>query len=153
MNRDGFIVFICLLAMLGFYMFHLGTQPPSKKDTQSLKDSIISKHRPRVIYFFSDTCGVCIRYRPVLERAIEIYGNSIDFQPVNITIVFNDPDTLNMINTFHIVGVPTTIIFDSNGEQVFAQSGFIDEITLNNVLRSIYLPTLNEPDKVSVKKL
>jgi thioredoxin-like negative regulator of GroEL len=147
MNRDNLIIIGCLLALVGIYMYFNGTSssPGGEKDVRSLIHGIAAKHRPRVVYFFANWCGACGQYGPVLKSAVAVYGNSIDFQVVNV----DDPSYAKLKSQYHITSVPATIIFDSHGWPVFGESGCVDRLSLNDALRSVYMSTINESAKIT----
>ncbi len=62
----------------------------------------------------------------------------MDYQEVDV-----DDPTNKLPRQLNIHSIPATIIFDSYGHIVFGEGGVIDEISLNNILSSIYRASLN----------
>ncbi len=89
------------------------------------------------INFWATWCGPCLEEMPSIQAARDELKNE------NIVFLFASDETAEQINKFkaghnfdfnylriddmgvlNIVGLPTTIIFDKSGQQVFSEMGF-----------------------------
>lgn len=140
MKRDVVIVSTCLALMLAIYLF---TRVDKLHETSvaKIKAAILASHRPRVVYFYSEGCPASQRYKPELKKTVDVYEKAIDWQLVNIY----DPGYQELCDKLNIHSTPSEIIFDRNGRIVWAYSGTVDQASVNNALRRVYLETLNQP--------
>jgi thiol-disulfide isomerase/thioredoxin len=84
MKFDAIILIACLLALCAYYILTHYRFAPNETRMRAMVTSIASSKRPRVIYFFASWSEPCKHYSPKLKTAIEVYGNSIDYQSFNI---------------------------------------------------------------------
>src|ERR1700722_4751656 len=94
----------------------------------SITNSIIARHHPRIVLFYTPECGICQQFEPELTKIVSLYGDFFDCQYVNA----NDPSSRSLDLEFHIGGVPTTFIFDNQGNEVLHEVGYIEHKTLSN---------------------
>ena len=154
MNRDNFALVACLLVIVVIYV----TSHPNVDEQSKLAilRSIAANHRPRVICFYSDGY-VCDSVRSQLKNALAVYGNSIDFQSVNV----KDEGNKQLLQDFQVAAVqrscggfmPTTYIFNGKGQEVFMISGFIDQSSLYYILRRIYMETIDKASESELNKV
>lgn len=145
MNRDNFFIVVCLLALVILYLVSRPTT--NEHSRQDILRSIAITHRPRVIYFHANGY-VCDHIGPELQKTVAAYGHTIDFQSVDV----KDPNNVQLLNDFQIAAVqrgcggfiPTTYIFNEKGEQVFMGSGYIDQSSLDYMLRNIHPKTVTK---------
>ncbi len=146
MRENIFNTAILLLALVticfGF------PQSLSAYNEQSMVASISARHRPRVVYFYATWCGVCQQFGPKLKQTVSNYANYVDLQSVNT----DDSGNSTLTRQFHITGLPTTYIFNVKGQKVFSHVGMVDQLTIDHVLRSIYLEALPKAAKSKTKK-
>jgi thioredoxin-like negative regulator of GroEL len=138
------LVIACSLVMVGFFFVCQYNSSFHEKSIHSIKASIAISHRPRVVYFFANWCGACKHYGPLLNKCVAVYGKTFDFQSVNV----EDPLNIELWEHLHTHSIPATCIFNSKGDLVLAFTGCMNELAINDSLRSIYLETLNRPAKI-----
>lgn len=135
MNRSDFIIISCLLVLFSICFVPQHGLLAKNAKTQSIAKTAAPRYRPRVVYFYTTWCGVCQRYGPILKSTVYSYRNYVDFQSFNV----DDPHNSELVGRFQIHSIPVTYIYNSKGQRVFAQTGSVDQKSLYNVLRSVYM--------------
>jgi thioredoxin 1 len=74
--------------------------------------------KPTLAEFGRGTCIPCKQMKPILENLAVEYEDRL-----NVPIVSID-DYRELTNYYKIMGIPTQIVFDSNGKEVFRHIGF-----------------------------
>lgn len=125
--------------------------PPDADPIPSLnvaefRDMLETSDQPLVVNVWASWCGPCRSEAPLLRQAHERYGDRIRFVGIDVQDVqgpaleflaefgitydnFFDPDGA-IPASLGGFGVPLTYFFAAGGEQVYLQSGVIDERTL-----------------------
>ena len=73
----------------------------------------------KVILFGNDKCGSCRRWKPTFERLMEEY--QLFYEYVDI-----DKDKI-IKEQYNVQGIPVTIFFNDNGEEIGRILGNMDE--------------------------
>lgn len=81
-----------------------------------------------VVDFYATWCGPCKMLSPIIENVDAKIGDEVNIVKVNID-EFNDLASEN-----HIQSVPTLVFFKS-GKEIYRRSGFIDEVSLINLIK------------------
>ncbi len=93
-----------------------------------LNKELMNPTVPIIIDFYSPYCGPCRRLGPILEEKARQYQGQIKFFKVNIS------ELSELATDYNIHGIPTILVFDSQGKQVDRRTG-LDEINplINNL--------------------
>ncbi|EPR74094.1 thioredoxin C-2 [Winogradskyella psychrotolerans RS-3] len=90
---------------------------------------IINQDQPVLVDFFADWCGPCKMLSPILKQVKDKLGDGI-------TILKIDVDKNQALaSKYQVRGVPTMLLF-KNGEQVWRQSGVLQESEIINVINT-----------------
>lgn len=92
-------------------------------ETRNQFDNLTHESKLTVVDFYATWCGPCKMLSPIIDNVINKVGNEVNVIKVNIDS-FNDLASEN-----HVQSVPT-LIFYKSGQEVYRRSGFIDEISL-----------------------
>ncbi len=130
LNRDGLIVGICIAIAVMLY-FYFDTRQ-RETNLQPIKASIIANQRPCVLHFYADWCGACRYFDPILKDTLRPYGPTIDCRNFNIDKSGNYGF---LCHTFGSSGIPTTIIFDRQGNQITKIVGAMEAQELDKWLQ------------------
>lgn len=122
-----------LAAIVGFLIFK--PAPPSQPGAGSGPGSTIeTSGKPMMVEFYTDTCGVCIEMRPVIEKVVKEYESTVEVRFYNVA---NDQEGIELANRFGVQAVPTFIFFDSKGEAVSMKVGSMPEEALRQELDAL----------------
>jgi thioredoxin 1 len=77
-----------------------------------------------IMYFSAAWCGPCKMFKPIVQKVSQDVGTYVNYVDVD-----QNPD---LVKKHSISSVPTIVITDSNGNQVFRQSGVIPTDQLIN---------------------
>jgi thioredoxin 1 len=130
MNRERLTIasFFILAAFIYFYF----DAQKHEKELEPIKKVVIASHRPLVLHFYADWCGPCHTYEPMLRAALRPYGSTIDCQDLNIDIAKNN----KLLHSCGASAIPTTVIFDRNGNQIAKETGCISTAELDKYLHT-----------------
>lgn len=124
----------------------VGAEPIPPLSVDGFQDMLKTADKPLVVNVWASWCGPCRSEAPLLRQAHERYGDRIRFVGIDVQDV--QGPALDFLSEFGITydnffdpdgaipaslggfGVPLTYFFAAGGEQVFLQSGVIDERTL-----------------------
>ena len=105
------------------------------KQLASLRKSIKAVSRPRMIEFYSPSCGACQAYEPIVDQCQAKYGATIDFQRLK----YDDKSNSDLEVALSVDAIPKTCIFNRKGEEVYEQTGCLDLATLDKHLQDAEL--------------
>ena len=127
------------------------------KNGDEVRLSGFKGEKPVVVNFWASWCPPCKAEMPYFEKAIEEYGDQVEFLMVNVTdgmretvekadefikeagytmdIVY-DSD-LDASSTYFVQSIPRTLFVNKNGELVFDQVGMISEELLKTNIEKI----------------
>jgi thioredoxin 1 len=93
--------------------------PPSQPDLTSitLKEAL-ANGKPTIAEFGRGTCIPCKQMKPILEDLALQYKDKL-----NVSIVSID-DYRDLTSFYKIMAIPTQIVFDSKGKEIFRHVGF-----------------------------
>jgi thioredoxin 1 len=77
-----------------------------------------------IMYFSAAWCGPCKMFKPIVQKVSQDVGTYVNYVDVD-----QNPD---LVKKHSISSVPTIVITDANGNQVFRQSGVIPTDQLIN---------------------
>ncbi len=94
--------------------------------------------KPVMIEFFATWCPVCKRVDAEVLSDKQIRASMKAFTTIRVDLSERNPELAKIMETYHVLGVPTLVFFDKQGKQV--QSDESQEITvsyLQSVLTSL----------------
>jgi thioredoxin 1 len=107
--------------------------PPLEASTADSFQAALKSGRPSVVDFGSNNCPPCIRLRPVM-RALK------DAHKDRINVLFLEVGTNRDLALHYKVRlVPTLIFFDAGGREVHREMGFMEQETMEKILRDLKL--------------
>jgi thioredoxin 1 len=77
-----------------------------------------------IMYFSAAWCGPCKMFKPIVQKVSQDLGTYVNYVDVD-----QNPD---LVKKHSISSVPTIVITDDDGNQVFRQSGVIPTDQLIN---------------------
>jgi len=98
-----------------------------------IRDEIKSVGRPRVLEFYATWCGPCKAYEPTVLDCSRRYAGRVDFQRLDI----DDPENKRYVAAMGVRAVPTTCIFNENGQEVYHQSGDLPQEWLDDAVKKV----------------
>ncbi len=113
-------------------------------DETALERSIRTGKAPTVVLFFSEECGPCLRYAPILAQMDEECGRNLDIRSVDVGTCSRD-----FLGTYDVRHIPTIIVF-SEGRVVRMDLDRIPPTSLRNEIESI-IRIINGPKKKTKK--
>jgi thioredoxin-like negative regulator of GroEL len=69
---------------------------------------------PCMLYFYADSCAVCKNMEPIVDSLGKKYRGDFSIKRINV----DKSQGKKLAREYGIVGQPTYILFDSDGEQV-----------------------------------
>jgi thiol-disulfide isomerase/thioredoxin len=98
-----------------------------------IQAEIKSSGRPKVLEFYATWCGPCKSYEPTVLDCSRRYSNRVDFQRLNI----DSPANRKYVTAMGVNAVPTTCIFNENGEEVYHQAGALPPEMLEEAIQKV----------------
>lgn len=127
MNRNIIIILLIFLVPLVAY-FGLSrdklTTPPS-----------FASSGPEVIKFASPMCYDCQELEKVFEEVFPKYNKDISLKKIDVTQ--KDNGTKELIKTYQVKLVPTTVFKDANGKTLRRIEGTMQPQVLENYLKEL----------------
>lgn len=125
-----FIMMTVLIGLIGFNVAGC-SESESKKDSvkitevPALDDSTLSQtlslKKYKMIEFGGRHCKPCKKMQPILLELSRVYGDSISISNVYIQ------EHLQLGRQYEIRLIPTQILFDKEGKEMFRHTGFWDK--------------------------
>ena len=129
MNSEKVMILVFSVLAWAIYLYFDARQ--HEANLRPIKESVIAHHRPLVLHFYAEGHGPSRQFGPILKGALRPYGNTIDCQDLDID---RDKNRALLLN-FGTTAVPTTVIFDRDGNQLARETGCLDAKTLDIYLR------------------
>lgn len=123
------IVLLILVSIIAVYLFkNLVTSNQSAQDglknSSSMQNSQgTAKALPKLVDLGSNSCIPCKQMAPILAELKKDYSGVVDVEVVD---VYKEEEKTRVYNRKHTIRViPTQILFDANGKEVWSNEGFI----------------------------
>lgn len=123
-ERLAIVLFLSLAAMAVYHVLrnaHLRRMRPVAIDTG----------QPRLLYFRSETCGVCPTQSRIIEGLTGQFGGRLRVETVDVQ---HDPD---MAARYGVFSLPTTILIDGGGRVRQINYGLADASKLGRQLSAL----------------
>jgi thioredoxin 1 len=121
-----------LIVGLGFYINNSLKEAKAKR-LASIVSQIRAVHRPRIVELYADWCGPCKMYGPIVEQCRAKYIGQVDFQRFNV----DEPNSRPIVMAIGETRIPTTCMFDSQGNQVDQVVGGLSAETLDEYVQKL----------------
>jgi thiol-disulfide isomerase/thioredoxin len=147
-KKELFLYFFAAVMMFGVPFFINGSpisgKPPQISGiTLSGQKISLADHKPHLIYFWAEWCGVCRMTQPAVSAVLKNYsGLTIAVKSGKDKLVKNylSQQGLNWLTLndehgkiayeYGVQGVPSVFILNPDGEVAFAISGYCSELGL-----------------------
>lgn len=83
--------------------------------------------------FGAKGCSACKRMESVLEQVKQEYSSSVNVVFCNVTLPVNH----DLMKYYGIVAIPTQVLLDQNGREVFRHTGYFSKEELSREIMSI----------------
>lgn len=116
---------------------------PSQKESikwEEVNDDqiILLNGKPTIIDFFADWCVPCKELDAMTFTNPEVIAESKRFNTYKVDLTKSgDESTKKVIKKYRIVGVPTIIFYNSNGEEVKRITSFIDKKEFLEIMKTV----------------
>lgn len=134
------IVFSILLMALAVYNL-LPSADNNSIDWQEYSESKLSDsigQTPVIIDFYADWCIPCKELDAITFSDAKVIEESRKFLSLKADMTKSlSPEVESLRNKFKIVGVPTVLILDSNGNEINRITGFVNAEEFINIIKSI----------------
>lgn len=99
---------------IGFQITGALNQPDIGAAAASLKATLDSKARPKLLDFYATWCPPCQKLSPILDGAERKYAGKIDFVRLNI----DEPAAADLAKKYNIHSIPNLFFLDTKGNVV-----------------------------------
>jgi thioredoxin 1 len=105
-------------------------QPTGPSPSEIALENAILEGKPVFMNFHSDSCIPCIEMDKVMKEVEPEYEGRVQFIVVDVY----DPAETQLCYDFQIRTIPTSIFFDSQGEITEGYEGYIDAVSLREII-------------------
>lgn len=114
--RPVYVLTLQGLMLASALAFYLLLQPGSSSvDSVAQARQLIQNGRPTFLEFFSNYCGGCIVFQPLVSAIVEDFGDEFDFLSVDIHTDFGRDLRRQLGFSF----TPEYVLFDAAGQEVW----------------------------------
>jgi thioredoxin 1 len=86
--------------------------------------------RPSLVYFRIDNCPYCKEMTPIVDEIARQYGQQLDVVYAQV----DRQDGKQLANQYGVIGYPTILLLDSEGERVGLLSGVVPRPALEKMV-------------------
>jgi thioredoxin 1 len=130
--KQGWKLIVLIAIILVVSALYFGKyQSGNEKDSRFIEPGTTGK--PMVMDLGSTGCIPCQMMVPVLKELTTDYQGKIDIQFIDVN------EQSGLAERFRIYAIPTQIIFNRQGKEVFRHQGFIAKIEIVNKLKQLGL--------------
>jgi thiol:disulfide interchange protein DsbD len=122
-------IFSIVIIALGSYMLYPteSKSPDWNKYTDAIYEEAIDTNQPLIIDFYADWCIPCKELDALTFSDDRVIKKSEEFVNIKVDMTKTMSDETERIrNKFKIVGMPTVLIIDSQGEEIHRITGFVN---------------------------
>ncbi len=124
------IVLAVLLVVVGIFLYknlQKAGMPPSTDETTQQGENL-----PKLVELGSETCQPCRMMAPILKELKNEYKSRLIVEPVDIDKQYDLAMEYYKKHPFELI--PTQILYDSEGNEVWSNTGFIEKDALKKVI-------------------
>ncbi len=125
------VVLAVLLVVAGIFLYkNLQKKtdiPPSSDETAQQGENL-----PKLVELGSETCPPCRMMEPILKELKNEYKGRLVVEPVDIDKQYELAMEYYKKHPFDLI--PTQILYDSEGNEVWSNTGFIEKDALKKVI-------------------
>lgn len=114
--------------------------------TGKFKKDVLSRSKPSVVVFYSETCPPCIRYHPVVDETAKRFDGQARFYQVNVD------EARSLVTEMSIRQIPTTLIIN-DGSLHQRLVGYQDRESLTQAVENSRKTTAGATDKTDGKEM
>ncbi|NWG26944.1 MAG: thioredoxin fold domain-containing protein, partial [Ignavibacteriaceae bacterium] len=132
------IVFSVLIMAVGVYA--LIPSDTNSVDWQPFTEDALSEISGRgvIIDFYADWCIPCKELDAITFSDPEVIALSKEFETYKADMTKSlSPEVESLRNRFKIVGVPTVLVLNSNGEEIERITGFVNAKEFYKIISSV----------------
>jgi thiol:disulfide interchange protein len=90
----------------------------------------VADNKPAFVEFYANWCTTCQAMAPIISQLHQEYSETVNFVMVNI----DDPEYTNIIQQYHVTGVPQITFLDADHQVSWSQVGKVPARILNSLL-------------------
>jgi thiol:disulfide interchange protein DsbD len=123
---------ILLVSFAGFLLITLLIKPSEKFDwrhgnVDGARADALREKKPLLVDFTAAWCGACKELDKVTFSAPEVRPEMARFVAVKVDATNDDDPAVGAtLSRFHVVGLPTVVIFDSSGREALRYTDFVE---------------------------
>ena len=130
LKEDGLTIGIVLALIIAYLVLRT---PGNNFATVSDVEAEIMSGQPTVIEMYANNCSVCLVAKPKVDQLEEDLGDQAQVLRLNVR---DDPGKA-LAYKWSVAGIPTFIVFDTNGESVYRSSGAPDVDAIKEAVAGI----------------
>jgi cytochrome c-type biogenesis protein len=89
---------------------------------------------PRMVELYAPSCPICARMKPTMDKVISACDNQgVEVEAIDVS----QPENKTLVTEHRVVGVPTFLFFDEQGQEVARLVGEQSEATLFQALSAL----------------
>lgn len=105
---------------------------PESKYLNEAMDSIKNK-KPVVVAFLAEWCPHCRRYKPIFQEVGDFLNDSATFVHIDV----DGEEGSNIVNRFHVKGIPTTAFVRVDGSVYKVHVGALEKDDLAEIVKEL----------------
>lgn len=124
---------LMLIIVTGIYIYKNSTYANENTSSTPQNSTEAKKALPKLVDLGASTCIPCKEMAPILADLKKDYKGIVDVEVVD---VYKDNEKANEYNAKHPIRViPTQILFDANGKEVWSHEGSLPKVELIQIFK------------------
>lgn len=147
MKKDTkiFIIFGVLFVVASMYLYkNFYLKNKNMADVKTIEEEYNIKNlekkmgekKPLVIEFSSDSWGACGWMEPIVNELKEDFKDKVNFHKVGLNY-YNEKENFELAEKYRVMGVPTFVIYDKDGNLTYNKAGTIDKDKFKEILEAL----------------
>lgn len=141
-NKTQLLLALVVAALLAFFLYQRFLGGASEADESLVTDvspdelsDLLRGGKPGILMFYTTSCPWCTKLLPEMEKAQENFSDHI------FVVKMNAEKYPHEAALYNVTGVPTSVLFNSDGEAEAALAGYGPYEDLERILKeSGYIP-------------